>query len=111
VKRLHATFDHLHWMKLSEIARYWAARELTAIEYREATRTVALRAPFASEDFTLAIPGATGVPSVRVGEKRMTPTEVADRLRLKGGTWCREKETTIVCFPLTKGKSEIGFEA
>ena len=29
VRRLHDAFDTLIWMKLSEIARYWAARELT----------------------------------------------------------------------------------
>ena len=33
-------------MKLSEIARYWAARELTRIE-RGADRAIALDAPFA----------------------------------------------------------------
>ena len=32
VRRLHDAYDHLIWMKLSEIARYWAARELTRIE-------------------------------------------------------------------------------
>jgi hypothetical protein len=32
VKRLRARFDNLHWMKLSEVSRYWAARELTRIE-------------------------------------------------------------------------------
>ncbi len=32
VERLHAAYDNLLWLKLSEIARYWAARELTRIE-------------------------------------------------------------------------------
>ena len=32
VRRLHAAYDNLIWMKLSAIARYWAARELTRIE-------------------------------------------------------------------------------
>jgi hypothetical protein len=31
VRRLHARYDLLQWMKLSEIARYWAANELTTI--------------------------------------------------------------------------------
>ena len=34
VQRLHAAYDNLLWMKLSEIAGYWAARELTRIERR-----------------------------------------------------------------------------
>ena len=36
VQRLHDAYDNLIWMKLSEIARYWAARELTRIERRQA---------------------------------------------------------------------------
>src|SRR5262245_23165803 len=32
VRRLHARYDNLHWMKLGEVARYWAAKELTRIE-------------------------------------------------------------------------------
>jgi len=31
VRRVHSRYDNLIWMKLSEIARYWAARELTQI--------------------------------------------------------------------------------
>ena len=34
VRRLQARYDHLLWMRLSEVARYWAARELTGIELR-----------------------------------------------------------------------------
>ena len=51
VRRLHARFDGLVWMKLNEIARYWAAKELTRIE-RE-TGAIAFRAPFACPDFTV----------------------------------------------------------
>ena len=48
VRRLRARFDNLLWMKLSEAARYWAARELTAIESGD--HTLAFRAPFACAD-------------------------------------------------------------
>ena len=36
VRRLHARFDHLLWMKLSEVARYWAAKELDPDRVRTA---------------------------------------------------------------------------
>ena len=36
VRRLHARFDHLVWMKLSEMSRYWAAKALTRIEWPRA---------------------------------------------------------------------------
>jgi hypothetical protein len=51
VKRLHTHYDHLVWMKLSEVARYWAARELTRIGRNGPT--VNFRAPFACPDFTV----------------------------------------------------------
>jgi len=53
VRRLHARFDNLLWMKLSEVARYWAARELTRIE-RTGER-IDLRAPYATANFTVQL--------------------------------------------------------
>ncbi len=103
VKRLHATFDHLHWMKLSEIARYWAAKELTTIERDAAKRTVQLRAPFACEEFTLALPFREGTPVL--GEKSLR--QVEGRLRLQPGTWCREGESTLVCIAMPKGATTL----
>ena len=50
VRRVHARYDDVVWMKLSEIARYWAARELTRIETAGTAAT--LSAPFAAPDFT-----------------------------------------------------------
>ena len=46
VARLHARYDNLIWLKLSEIARYWAAKELTRIERKDGL--VAIMAPFAA---------------------------------------------------------------
>jgi len=102
VKRLHATFDHLHWMKLSEIARYWAARELTGITFDAVARTTTFRAPYACAEFTVAVPVATGTPA---GLR-----EVRQRLELAPGTWCREKEATLACLSLPKGISRLTFE-
>lgn len=103
VKRLHATFDHLRWMKLSEIARYWAAKELTAIQLDPEKRGVQLRAPFACAEFTLALPFREGLPAANG-----TPLkEVHDRLQLEPGTWCREGGSTMVCIKLPKGASTL----
>lgn len=101
VKRLHATFDHLHWMKLSEISRYWAAKELTRIEFDAAKRVVALRAPFACEEFTLSLPLTEAAPQGLI--------QVDSRLQLKPGTWCREKDASLLCFKMAKGVSTIRF--
>ena len=78
VRRLHARYDHLIWMKLSEIARYWAAKELTRIE--PTGWEMRFHAPFAAKDFTV---------KVRVGAARFGDTclrRVQDAARLESGT-------------------------
>jgi hypothetical protein len=51
VTRIHARYDNLIWMKLSEIARYWAAKELTEIARQGPS--VTFNAPFATTRFTV----------------------------------------------------------
>jgi len=106
VRRLHSKYDNLIWMKLSEIARYWAARELTRIERQEGT--VTLDAPFASPRFTLSVtaPG-DAVPKLSLTGKPQRLGEVPRPLKLAPGTWTRDKEGLIVCFDLPKGKSRL----
>jgi hypothetical protein len=103
VKRLHATFNHLHWMKLSEIARYWAAKELTRIDLDAAARSISLKAPFACDEFTLELPFKAGSPVL--GDKPLE--EVPARLNLKPNTWCRDADKTLVCLKLVKGQSRV----
>lgn len=109
VKRLHAAHDHLAWMKLSEIARYWAAKELTKIEAVEGGG-YALRAPFAAQGFTLEI--NTRQP-LAAPPRFETPTgvqplrEVSGRLKLESGTWCRERDMLLLCVDLPRGVSRV----
>jgi len=106
VRRLHARFDNLHWMKLSQVARYWAARELTQFEL--ADKKLTLRAPFACPDFTLRFPAAPGVQPrfIIASQPPISYPEVTRRVDLKPRTWLREGETVTVCFDLPKGKSQ-----
>ena len=80
VQRLEAGFDNLIWMKLSEIARYWAARELTRIE-REAN-IVTFRAPFACPLFTVSVPGVFNAPPRMTAGNRPRPCSPKSRGRL-----------------------------
>ena len=107
VHRLNAHYDHLRWMKLSEIARYWAARELTTIEPATEGHGLALRAPFAAPGFTLELPNAPGSPSVDHEGDVVKLAEVADRRSLKPGSWVRDGKTLAVCFDLPKGRSRL----
>ncbi len=113
VRRLHNAFDSLIWMKLSEIARYWAARELTRIE-RTAPDQLALYAPFACPQFTVEIKLDDPPRSARVNRidlraegKTTRLAEVAGRRQLKSGTMYRDGGTLVVCFDLPKGSSQI----
>lgn len=106
VKRLQARFDNLLWMKNGEVARYWAAKELTRIE--RAGNVLKLRAPFACADFTLRIAvRSTKPPQLRVAADAKPLAEVTAPLKLTPGTWCRDGEATLVCFALPKGVSQL----
>jgi len=106
VRRLEAAYDNLLWMKLSEIARYWAARELTAVE--PAPGGVRLRAPFAAPDFTLRIPGpADRPPRLAIGGREQTLREASGPRALRSGYWVRSGAERLVCFDLPKGACEL----
>lgn len=108
VRRLHARFDNLLWMKLSEVARYWAARELTRLARKESRIT--LNAPFACPDFTVQF-GAGATPTrllqLRAGTRVSELREVSSPLRLEAGSYHRTGERVVACFPLGKGDSQL----
>jgi hypothetical protein len=105
VRRLHARYDNLLWMKLSEVSRYWAARELTRIERNG--NGVTFHAPFACPGFTVQL---TTPPNLvpRIGpasQPAVALTEAKRLLDLKSGTWYRSAQTLSLCFDLPKGIS------
>ena len=89
-------------MKVSEIARYWAARSLTQI--RRAGNRFRLTAPFASDQFTVRT-AATGssAPALEHNGKPIPLSEVNQRRDLKPGTWIREQDDVVICFDLPRG--------
>lgn len=110
IPRLSARFGKgIQWMKLSAIARYWAAKELTGIQLEGNGSAVQLRAPFACPEFTLALPlpQAQPAPALKAGEKtqRLREAQAADAL--EAGTWRRGKDALEVCIDLAKGASTL----
>ena len=99
VHRLGAAYDSLVWMKLSEIARYWAAKELTRVEV--ANGKIQLHAPFPCPAFTIEMPAR--VPQIG----NIPLREVSRPLDLVSNTWTRANGRTTVCFDLAKGITEI----
>lgn len=106
VKRLHARFDQLVWMKLSELARYWAAKELTQIEVTE--KSIGFRAPYACPEFTISVP-KENILSLAISQaNKETPlTKVASARHLQAQTWCENDDHALVCFDLPKGRSKL----
>jgi hypothetical protein len=94
------------WMKLNEIARYWAAKGLTQIEPAE--NGLVLKAPFAAPRFTLrAAANNDALPRIKAAGQSIKLEQVHKPERLKSGTWMREGKNIVVCFDLAKGTSTI----
>ena len=98
--------DRTLWMKLSEIARYWAAKELTEVTAIESG--VLLSAPFDCPDFTLKVASIQKRPP-KVHHRRNTILfrEVQKRSQLFSGTWFHDGESITVCFDLSMGTSTL----
>ena len=96
-------------MKLSEIARYWAARELTSL-MREGN-SIQLHAPYACPAFTLEVAmdqQQAGPPALVVDNQPRPLQEAAARSPLESGTWRRaDKSRLQLCFDLPRGASMI----
>jgi len=107
VRRLNGRFDNLLWMKLNEVARYWAARELTRIE--RAGGRVDFRAPFASPAFTvrLTAPANAQPRVIRGTQPPVSYPQVQRLLDLRTNSWHRDGDTLTVCFDLSKGANTI----
>ncbi len=105
-KRLVQKYDDLHWMKLSEIARYWAAKELTSFHVDGSK--ISFKAPFSSPGFTLKLSSAIRNPRIRSGSNEpRSLVRVKDNKQLKADTWYADKSGTIICFDLEKGSGEL----
>jgi len=106
VSRLRGGYDNIIWMKLGGIARYWAAKELTAIS--RSGDAVRFSAPFASPMFTVeaAVKGP-GTPRFTAAGRQTPLKEVRTPLELRSGTWVRGDDSVTVCFDLPKGDSRL----
>jgi hypothetical protein len=105
-KRLNQKYDHLIWMKLSEIARYWAAKELTSITLSE--KKLLLKAPFSTPAFTLKLNFTVHNPDIKnEGEELKPLARVNDSKSIKSDSWYSDNKSTILCFNLKRGQSEL----
>jgi len=107
VRRIHARYDNLIWMKLSEIARYWAAKKLTQID--KVSNRVVFNAPFATKRFTVRIQtDSPKVPQLIINGFPVPLRRAKALLGLESATWHADDRNVTVCFDLPKGKSILG---
>lgn len=109
VETLNSQFrDQTIWMKLSEIGRYWVAKELTHITL--ADRKISFDAPFGTTNFTVQVDGATETckaPRLVVENQHVALQGVTERRLLRSGTWHADSKGVIMCIDLPKGVSQI----
>jgi hypothetical protein len=105
VGRLHEKYDHLIWMKLSEISRYWASKKLTHLEVNR--KTIDIQAPFGTSGFTIKISrSARKVVHEKDGEQ-VVLEKTGQKSALSTGKFFIEGKESILCFDLPKGKSRL----
>jgi hypothetical protein len=109
VETLNSRFsDQTIWMKLSEIGRYWTAKELTHIALTD--RKISFNAPFGTANFTVRVDGATAASKALrlvVENQTVALQGVTERRLLRSGTWHVDSKGLIMCFDLPKGVSHI----
>lgn len=108
VNSIHAKYrDRVHWMKLSEIARYWASKELTTIAQRE--NEIILDSPFDCEDFTLEVSqNITKPPVVHSSDGSQHQVKIINsRKDLRSETLHRDGEKSTLCIHLKKGRTAV----
>ncbi|HHK41914.1 MAG TPA: hypothetical protein ENJ50_05795 [Planctomycetaceae bacterium] len=107
IQSLESRFaGEIHWMKLSEIGRYYAAKEMADVRYE--SRTVHVETPVEAPNCTFLITGQPPFdPVVITGSMQQRLRQVSRRADLVEGSHFVEGETCWVCFRLGKGRTRI----
>jgi hypothetical protein len=105
-KRLDLKYNNLIWMKLCEISRYWAAKELTKMEIHG--NKIVMKAPFSCPGFTLKVSSVLRTPQIKNKVDEFKPLlKVKNEKELKSFTWYADKTGSILCFDLENGLNEL----
>lgn len=108
VRRIHEKYDNVLWMKLSEISRYWAAKELTQIALNDGV--IEFDAPFACPGFTIDCEIKNPAQPQVVFLDQVIPLNKQNQmLELSSGDFIQDETKLTLCFDLPKGKSIIRF--
>lgn len=106
VNRLEQKYGNtIQWMKLSEIARYWAAKKF--ISFTNTKDAIKIKTPFEAKDFTISTSLKLHNPTLQYGNNQIKLSKSPSLNSLDQNTYFTNKGKTIMCFNLPKGKSEL----
>lgn len=104
--------DETIWMKVSDIARYWAAKEFTQIE--TGAKTITLQAAFACKDFTLTLDREIVTASLSwptessdLASEQLSFSSAPQKSALRAGTFYNTPAGCSLCFDLKAGTNTI----
>jgi len=98
------------WMKVSEIARYWAAKSVCM--FRGSTKSLVIECPIQTSMFTIRIKGKTGPVishgfSAKGDQSIEALREVKQAQQLEAGCWMQEGGDLMVCIDLNAPTIEL----
>lgn len=106
VSRLGQKYNNLIWMRQNDIARYWAAKELTKVT--AVKNSITLEAPFATNGFTLKLNFPVRKISIKHEVNEAKPLKRVDNSNFtEQDCWFTDRKETWVCAELKQGKNEI----
>ena len=105
VSRLHQKYDNLYWMKLTDIASYWAAKKHTKVNYDG--KEIIIRAPFKCRDFTFSIESDIFSPMLTHSQNGIRLNYVTDIKFLRENTWTKQGNRQIFCIDLDANQMKI----
>jgi hypothetical protein len=109
-KRLYLKYKNLIWMKLCEIARYWAVRELVRAGFEN--KILVLDTPYSCPCFTLEIRDLH-INNCRINylTEPSTPlVRVSNSNNLINNSWYGDRSYSLFCLDLKKGINKIHLE-
>jgi hypothetical protein len=108
VSRLKKKYNNLIWMRQNDIARYWAAKNLTKISAGK--NSITLKAPFAADGFTLKLNFPVRSAGIKYeGQETRPLTRTENSNFLKQDSWYTDRKETLLCIELKKGNNELIF--
>jgi hypothetical protein len=106
VNRLEQKYgDLILWMKLTDIAQYWAVKEF--IRFEELNKSIKITSPFGTRDLTIALTNRMRTPMVRQLQNTIGLERVDDEKKLSSNSYFATRGKTILCFDLEPGETMV----